>query len=153
VAANSGQLSVVSCQLGEANMSRSNFENLRVYRLSEEIADFIWHIAIGWNNFARDTVGKQLVRAADSVGSNIAEGDGRGSYQEHRRYVRIARASLNETKHWLRRAFRRNLLSQQQTDQLKPLLDELGPRLNAYLKSIGPKPIVPTNSVPLTTDN
>lgn len=134
-------------------MSRSNFENLRVYRLAEEIADIIWQIAFGWNNFARDTLGKQLVRAADSIGANIAEGDGRGSYQEHRRFIRIARASLNETKHWLRRAYRRSLLSQQQTDQLKPLLDELGPRLNAYLKSIGPKENVRPNSVPLTTDN
>jgi four helix bundle protein len=143
---------VGSCQLGE-NMARSNFENLRVYRLAEDIADIIWEIAGGWSNFARDTVGKQLVRAADSIGANIAEGDGRGSFQEHRRFVRIARASLNETKHWLRRAFKRDLLSREQTDQLKPLLDELGPRLNAYLKSIGPKQIPSPNSVPLTTDN
>ena len=118
-------------------MARSNFENLHVYRLSEDIADAIWEIAIVWNQFARDTVGKQLVRAADSIGANIAEGDGRGSYQEHRRFVRISRGSLNETKHWLRRAFKRNLLSPQQIELLKPLLDELSPRLNAYLRSIG----------------
>ena len=118
-------------------MARSNFENLRVYRLSEEIADAIWDVTVLWNNFARDTVGKQLVRAADSIGANIAEGDGRGSYQENRRFIRIARGSLNETKHWLRRAFRRKLLTKDQTEQLKPLLDELGPRLNAYLNSIG----------------
>ena len=134
-------------------MARSNFENLRVYRLSEEIADTSWDVTIAWSNFARDTVGKQLVRAADSIGANIAEGDGRGSYQDHRRYVRIARASLNETKHWLRRAYQRKLLSQQQTDLLKPLLDELGPRLNAYLNSIWRKPKLSPDSVPLTTDN
>jgi len=118
-------------------MARSNFESLHVYRLSEEIADTVWDVATTWNQFARDTVGKQLVRAADSIGANIAEGDGRGSYQENRRFIRIARGSLNETKHWLRRAFRRNLLSQAQTEQLKPMLDELAPRLNAYLKAIG----------------
>ena len=55
-------------------MARSNFENLRVYRLSEDIADIVWDIAVQWNNFARDTVGKQMVRAADSIGANIAEG-------------------------------------------------------------------------------
>ncbi|HZN32655.1 MAG TPA: four helix bundle protein [Pirellulaceae bacterium] len=136
-------------------MARSNFENLRVYRLSEEIADAIWDVANGWRPFARDTVGKQLVRAADSIGANIAEGDGRGSFQEHRRFIRIARGSLNETKHWLRRAFRRKLLSQRQIEQLRPLLDELGPRLNAYLKSIGrSRPAASTrSSPPLTTDN
>jgi len=118
-------------------MARSNFEKLRVYRLSEEVADAIWDIALTWNHFARDTVGKQLVRAADSIVANISEGDGRGTYQENRRFTRIARGSLNETQHWLRRAFRRRLLTEQQIEQLRPMLEELGPRLNAYLRGIG----------------
>jgi hypothetical protein len=45
---------------------------------------------------------------------------------------------LNETKHFLRRAFKRKLLTSRQIQTLKPLVDELGPRLNSYLKSIGP---------------
>src|SRR5436309_6287785 len=110
-------------------MARSNFENLHVYRLSEDVADSIWEIALSWNQFARDTVGKQLVRAADSVGANIAEGAGRGSFPDNRRYIRIARGSLQETKHWLRRAFRRKLLTEGQIEQLRPLLDEIAPRL------------------------
>jgi len=76
------------------------------------------------------------VRAADSVGANIAEGAGRGSFQDNRRHARIARGSLNETKPWLRRAFRRRLLSPLEVDQIKPLVDELSPRLNACLRSI-----------------
>jgi four helix bundle protein len=118
-------------------MARSNFEQLRVYQLSEKVADAVWDIALTWKPFARDTVGKQLVRAADSIGANIAEGDGRGTYQENRRFTRIARGSLNETKHWLRRAFRRKLLSEGQVEHLRPMLNELGPRLNAYLRGIG----------------
>ena len=90
-----------------------------------------------WNSLARDTVGKQLIRAADGIGANIAEGAGRGSFQDNRRFVRIARGSLNETKHWLRRAYKRKLLDEPTVTLLKPILDELGPRLNAYLKSIG----------------
>ena len=120
-------------------MAKSNFESLRVYQLSEDVADRIWDVVIEWNNFAKDTVGKQMVRSADSIGANIAEGDGRGTYQENRRFVRVARGSLNETRHWLRRAFRRGLLSEAQVTELRPLLDELSPKLNAYLKSIGPK--------------
>lgn len=72
-------------------MERTNFENLEVYQLSEQLADEIWKIVLGWNNFARDTIGKQMVRAVDSIGANIAEGAGRGSYQDNRRFVKIAR--------------------------------------------------------------
>jgi four helix bundle protein len=123
---------------GTVGMSRTNFENLRVYQLAERLADQVWEIVNRWPNLPRDTVGKQLIRAADSVGANIAEGTGRGSFQDNRRYVRIARGSLNETKHWLRRAYSRHLLGQLETDSLKGILDELSPRLNAYLRSIGP---------------
>ena len=118
-------------------MPRTNFEKLRVYQLSEKLSDQVWDVVLGWNNFARDTVGKQLVRAADSVGANISEGTGRGRFPDNRRFVRMARGSLNETQHWLRRAYKRALLTKQQTDHLKPIIDELGPTLNAYLKSIG----------------
>lgn len=120
-------------------MARTNFENLRVYQLSEELADEIWNIVIGWDNFAKDTVGKQLVRSTDSVGANIAEGEGRGSFQDNRRFIKISRGSLQETQHWLRRAFKRNLLTKEQIETLKPLIQKLSPTLNAYLKSIGTK--------------
>lgn len=118
-------------------MERTNFEKLRVYRLSEKLADDLWKIATQWSYFERDTVGKQLVRAGDSIGANIAEGAGRGRFLDNRRFVRMARGSLNETKHWLRRAHKRRLLTVDQTSELKPILDELAPMLNAYLNSIG----------------
>jgi four helix bundle protein len=118
-------------------MAQSNFEKLRVYQMSEKIADETWKIVKSWNPLAKDTVGKQLIRAADSIGANIAEGTGRGSYQDNRRFVRIARGSLYETRHWLRRAYKRELLTNEQVAILKPLVDNLSPMLNAYLRSIG----------------
>lgn len=120
-------------------MSRTNFENLEVYGLAERLADEIWEIVIRWKDFPRRTVGQQLVRSADGIGANIAEGTGRGSYQDNRRFARIARGSLNETQHWLRRAYQRRLLSEPEVERLKPIVDELGSRLNAYIKSIGSK--------------
>ena len=124
-------------------MERTNFEKLRVYRLSEKLADELWKIVTRWSYFERDTVGKQLVRAGDSIGANIAEGSGRGSFLDNRRFVKMARGSLNETKHWLRRSHKRNLLTAEQTAGLKPMIDELAPMLNAYLSSIGPVTVKP----------
>lgn len=108
-------------------MAKSNFEKLHVYQLAEKLADHVWHVVIRWSPIAKDTVGKQLIRAADSIGANIAEGVGRGSFPDNRRFVRIARGSLNETQHWLRRAFKRELLDRKQVATLKPLIEELAP--------------------------
>ncbi|BAY32350.1 S23 ribosomal protein [Nostoc carneum NIES-2107] len=118
-------------------MSSKYFQELRVYKLAEKLADEIWRIVDEWDMFAKNTIGTQMVRSADSIGANIAEGVGRGSYQDNRRFVRMARGSLNETQHWLRRAYRRKLLTVEQIDLLKSILDELRPQLNSYLKSIG----------------
>ena len=131
-------------------MAKTNFESLRFYQLSEHLADQVWSIVLNWNIFARDTIGKQLVRSADSIGANIAEGTGCGTFVDNRRFVRMARGSLNETQHWLRRAYKRDLLKQEETSSLKAIIDELAPKLNAYLKSIGK---VPVGAEPLTTDN
>jgi four helix bundle protein len=118
-------------------MGSKGFEDLRVYQMSEQLADAVWNLVLPWNEFARNTVGRQLVRAADSVGANIAEGSGRGTFKDNRHFARIGRGSLNETRHFLRRAFRRKLLTEEQIAQLKPLTDQLGPSLNAYIDSIG----------------
>ena len=118
-------------------MEKTNFVHLHIYKLSEKLADEIWKIVVNWNFFAKNTVGVQIVKAADSVGANIAEGSGRGSDPELRRFLRVSRGSLYETQHWLRRAYRRGLLSDKHINTLVPIVKELTPRLNAYLSSIG----------------
>jgi four helix bundle protein len=137
---------------------KTNFETLAVYQLAERLADEAWAMASRWAPLPRDTVGKQLIRAADGIGANIAEGVGRGSFQDNRRFTRIARGSLNETKHWLRRAYKRGLIDDETVGRLKPIMDELPPRLNAYLRSIGrPRPRTTSdsqmNNGQRTTDN
>ncbi|NEQ22278.1 MAG: four helix bundle protein [Microcoleus sp. SIO2G3] len=116
-------------------MGRPDFEELEVYRLAEKLANEIWHIVKEWDSFAKDTVGKQIVRSADSVCANIAEGRGRYNFQDNRRFIKIARGSLYETISWLRLAYSRQLLTSEQVDRLKPIIDELPLKLNAYLKS------------------
>ena len=111
------------------------FQELKVYTLAEELSDEIWRIVEKWNALARDTVGKQIVRSADSIGGNIAEGTGQGSRAGNRRHVYIARGSFNETQHWLRRAYRRKLLTDEEIASLQLKIEKLGPKLSAYLSS------------------
>ncbi len=118
-------------------MASESFEDLKVYQSAEELSDSIWEIVVRWDAFAKDTVGRQLVRAADSVGANIAEGAGRKSYADNKRFVAIARGSLFETRHFLRRAHKRKLLAPEETTTLQKILSSLPRSLNAYFNSIG----------------
>ena len=90
-----------------------------------------------WDYLPQKTVGIQLVNSADSIGANIAEGTGRGSFADNRRFAKIARGSLFEVKHWLRRAYKRKLLTDKEIDILQKLTQELTPKLSAYIQSIG----------------
>jgi four helix bundle protein len=121
-------------------MGKANFEQLKVYHLAEKLADEIWKMVQSWQLFEKNMIGSQIVRSADSTGANIAEGTGRKSFQDNRRFVRNARGSLYETMHWLRRCVERKLITKEQTMLLQPIVDELAPKLNAYLKSIGNVP-------------
>lgn len=118
-------------------MAKTGFENLRIYKLSESLADFTWQIVIKWDHLSQNTIGRQLINSADSIGANIAEGTGRGSFADNRRFARIARGSLFEIKHWLRRAYKRKLLSDGEIVRIRELIDELTPKLSAYINSIG----------------
>jgi four helix bundle protein len=120
-------------------MSLTGFENLKVYQLAEDLADQVWDIVIKWDHLSKDTVGKQLIKSSDSIGANIAEGTGRGSFADNRRFAKIARGSLFEVKHWLRRAYKRKLLLDTEVDSLRSIVDEITPKLSAYINSIGKK--------------
>lgn len=117
-------------------MEKTNFEKLDIYQLSEKLADMIWDIVVKWPAIAQRTVGEQMIRSSDSIGANIAEGSGRGTAADNRRFLRMARGSLYETRHWLRRAHRRKLLTPTHTEQLSPIIVELTPKLNAYIRKV-----------------
>jgi four helix bundle protein len=119
----------------------ASFEDLWVYQASEELADLVWEIVSRWTPLAKDTAGKQLIRCADSVAANIAEGHRRKTCADKRRFVAIARGSLYETRHFLRRAHKRGLLTESETEKLRAIIDALPRALNACLKSIGRTPI------------
>lgn len=86
---------------------------------------------------AKDTIGKQFIDAADSIGANIAEGTGRGSFADNKRFAKIARGSLFEVKHWVRRADKRRLLNEDEKVKIREIITELTPKLSAYINSIG----------------
>ena len=110
-------------------------EDLDIYQMAEELADKVWNICIEWDYFAKDTIGKQLVRAADSISANLAEGHGRYHFKDRLNFCYYARGSLEETKTWLSKAIRRNLITDQKTE-INKIIEILPKKLNAYIGSV-----------------
>jgi len=78
-----------------------------------KLGEKIWQIVAAWDYFQKDTVGKQWVKASDSVGANISEGFGRYYYKETRQFTYYARRSLYETKTWLMKSRARKLINEE----------------------------------------
>jgi four helix bundle protein len=112
-------------------------EELNVYNLSMEMAEKIWTIVIGWDYFTKDTIGKQLVRAADSISANLSEGYGRYHYKENSNFSYYSRGSLYETKTWLTKAHNRKLIRDDDFEMFIREIENKGVKLNNYIKSIG----------------
>jgi len=112
------------------------FEDLKVLQVAEELADALWTIIIEWDEFAKNSIGLQLVRAVDSVGANIAESYGRYHYGEKIQFLYYSRGSLFEAKYWLNRANKRGLISLEVFDSIAKRLSTLVHQLNTFLKSI-----------------
>ena len=118
-------------------MSFYNLEDLEVYQLAESFGDEVWFIVSEWDYFAKDTVGKQIVRSADSISSNIAEGYRRYHYKENKNFCYFSRGSIIETKGWLKKSKNRKLVSEEQFNLLFEKLQIIHLKLNAYIKFIG----------------
>ncbi len=96
---------------------------------------------MGWNQFAQNTVGNQVVRSADSIAANIAEGYGRFTYKERKRYCYYSRGSLMETKSWCKKALNRKLMTQQMYDNVHLKMTNIHKMLNSYIKKLKEKEI------------
>jgi len=115
-------------------------EKLEVYQLAEAFSDVIWDLVGKWNNFQKDTIGKQIVRAADSFSANIAEGYGRYYYKESRQFFFYSRGSLQETKSWLSKCKRRRVIEITKAEELTIEAEKILAKLNGYIKFIATSP-------------
>ena len=112
-------------------------DELQVYQLSMELGEKIWKIVMKWDYFAKDTVGKQLVRAVDSIAANLSEGYGRYHYKESRHFGYYSRGSLFETKTWITKAHNRGMTNDLDFGEIIKSVDIIGVKINNYINSIG----------------
>jgi four helix bundle protein len=114
----------------------TSFEDVRVLKSAEQVADAIYKIASHWDDFAKDVIGKQIARAVDSIGANIAESFGRFHFGEKIQFLYYARGSVFETKYWLNRASVRELISSTDSQSYVARLTDIARQLNLYVSSL-----------------
>ncbi len=115
----------------------SSINDLEIYREAMRLGECVWQLVDGWSLFAKDSVGKQIVRSADSIAANLAEGYGRYHFKENQKFCYYSRGSAQETQTWVEKAARRSLIDEVTARDLYRDLDTFKKRLNAYIHSIG----------------
>jgi len=120
----------------EVVMSSATFEDLQILKAAEAIADSIWKRAAQWDSFAKDVVGKQIARSADSIGANIAESFGRYNFGEKLQFLYYSRGSLFETKYWLNRVKARDLMRANEVQEYVNGLTALARQLNTFASGL-----------------
>ncbi|MDG6347977.1 four helix bundle protein [Luteimonas sp. 8-5] len=128
-------------------MSASHFRELDVWQLSMELTRRVYELTARFPREERYGLASQLQRAAVSIPSNIAEGNGRRSTRDYARFVAISCGSVAELQTQLQLASDLGLASE---DAVAPILEtseavgrmlyRLHQSLHARLESRSPVP-------------
>ena len=113
-----------------------DYRKLEVWRLACALSDEVEDLFAELPTRIQRGLGDQIVRAAESIHLNIAEGCGLNTDPQLAKHVRQALGSANELEDGLAKLNRRRLLSAQR----QHLLDDatvLRRKLGAFLKRLG----------------
>jgi len=113
-----------------------DLQGFKIIEHAKQIGDSVWNEVVLWKHFERDTIGKQLVRATDSISANLSEAYGRYSFADRKRFAYYARGSLCETINWLNISETRGLIQRNTTSDLISEFESLAFRINVYIKRI-----------------
>lgn len=105
-------------------------KDISAYRIAFDLSNYVWDVVMEWNYFAKDTVGKQVVKAVDSVSSNIAEGFGRYFKKDKINFYRYSYGSIEESVDWIEKANHRNLLKATEYQRISQELKRLPREVN-----------------------
>jgi len=111
-----------------------SIDGLDAYKTSFELSNYVWNIIIRWSYFEKDTVGKQFVRAIDSISANIAEGFGRFSKKDKIRFYHYSLGSVLECKDRNDKCHERSIISQEEYNYNKTRLNKLPKEINQLIQ-------------------
>jgi four helix bundle protein len=108
--------------------------DIDAYKRAFHLSNKVWKIVILWDNFSKNTIGSQFVRAIDSISANLAEGFGRYSKKDKIKFYRIAFGSLKESLDWNEKSKHRSLISEADYLEIIAELNKLPLEINQLIK-------------------
>jgi len=113
-----------------------SFEKLEVWQLARSLVRNIYKTTEGFPDSEKFGLTSQLRRAAVSISSNIAEGNGRSSNKDKARFIEIAYSSLLEVLNQLILSNDLNFINKDALNEYRKNINELSNKLNAFHKRI-----------------
>ena len=113
-----------------------DFQKLIVWRKAHELTLSVYNATKGFPSEETYGLRGQLRRASASIGINIAEGCGRSSQIELRRYLRVAQGSASELEYELLLARDLRLLPEQAHDRLAGQVAEIKKMTTALIRKL-----------------
>jgi four helix bundle protein len=121
-------------------MEENNFKSyllidkIEAYNKALTFSNLLWDEVIKFDYFEKNSVGLQLVRAADSVSANIAEGFGRYHKKDKIKFYQYAKGSALECYDWLLKCKHRKLLNDSQLQSYIETVQNLPKSINYLIK-------------------
>ena len=106
-------------------MGWTNYKEMIVWQKAMDLVEEIYRLTKLLPPEERFSLANQMCRAAVSVSSNIAEGDGWQTDKELKQFLHVAKGSLSELETQLMICHRINYLSEAQTEKAFSLCDEV----------------------------
>lgn len=123
----------------QVDFNINDFRTLKVYQKSIELADIIYKLTKQFPSEEKYRLTDQMVRAATSIGANIAEGVGQGYKSKTINFCNIAMGSTNEMRHWITVARMQTYISDEEFKDLDGRLDEILRMLIGYMRMVSRK--------------
>jgi len=113
-------------------------DRLIVWQRSHELVLMIYQITKVFPQEELYGLTSQIRRAAVSIPSNIVEGKARGFNKEYKRFLLMARGSLEEVKYQMLLARDLNYIKDSEYKEVISLADEVGKLINGLIRKLTP---------------
>ena len=117
-------------------MSSKSFQDLPVWQRAVDLADAVYGLTSRFPRYELYGMTQQMRTASVSVSSNIAEGSGRGTTPDLRRFLSYSRGSVKETESLILVSTRVRLMTIEDASPVLTMTDEISRMLSGFRASL-----------------